>query len=232
MLHGAADILRRPGSCIRAPGPARLPCFPLPLERGVGAPGGAGEGAKLPGPALRAPVRAKIPGPIGFEGGGGPGARALARGPAPPGAPTRCQLSGTASCSLLERRDRRTPSIERDTPIEQKENIVSTPRQSRRMGQHVDIAVPKRGSAQALHRCTCDEQHDHLARLLHRAGHVASLAADLPLAISCEFGKGARILPSRLSLQPSCAASFPACWSQPESPARRAFAEGLRLETL
>jgi hypothetical protein len=64
------------------------------------------------------PIRAKIPGPkCAPRGVEGPGARALARGPAPPGAPTRCQLSGTASCSRYRRRDRRRLSKEQNRNI-------------------------------------------------------------------------------------------------------------------
>jgi hypothetical protein len=114
--------LRRPCSLIfRArvsphPVPASAgTCFSFPSKRGVGAPGGAGEVAKLPGPALRsADPRQDSGTQVRSEGVEGPGARALARGPAPPGAPTRCQLSGTAFCSFFRRRDRRRLSTEQN----------------------------------------------------------------------------------------------------------------------
>ena len=68
-----------------------------------------------PRPALRRPVARQDSGTHRLRGGwGSRGVRALARGPAPPGAPTRCQLSGTASCSLFERRDRRRSSKEQN----------------------------------------------------------------------------------------------------------------------
>ena len=85
-----------------------VPLFPWPLKRGGGAPGGAGEFARLPTGFAKA-GHAKIPGPKALRGVGVPGRGARAKGPTPPGAPTRCQLSGTAPCSVFKRRDRRRP---------------------------------------------------------------------------------------------------------------------------
>ena len=110
---------------ISGPGLARIlvpasagTAFPSPRKEGLERREAPGSLLSLPDRPCDRPVRAKIPGPIGFEGGGGPGARGpLRRGPAPPGAPTRCQLSGTAFCSRFGRRDRRRP------PQEQNRNI-------------------------------------------------------------------------------------------------------------
>src|SRR5262245_35678529 len=53
--------------------PSRGQAFPSPRKEGLERREAPGAFAKLR-PALRMPVHAKIPGPIGFEGGGGPGA--------------------------------------------------------------------------------------------------------------------------------------------------------------
>ena len=97
------------------PGVGPHPAFLSPSKRGVGAPGGAGERAKLPDRLCESRSTPRFRDPSALRGGWRvPGRGALARGPAPPGAPTRCQLSGTASCSLFERRDRRRSSKEQN----------------------------------------------------------------------------------------------------------------------
>ncbi len=61
-------------------------------------------------PAVRlAGLRAEFPGPKVLRGGGVPGRGAFAKGPAPPGAPSRTALSAAAPCSVIGRRDRRRP---------------------------------------------------------------------------------------------------------------------------
>ena len=84
--------LRRPATLFSG---ARAGPYPVSfsLFRGDGAPGGARELARLPSPACEAGVSRQDSGTLSFpRGWGSRGARALLRkGPAPPGAPSRCR---------------------------------------------------------------------------------------------------------------------------------------------
>jgi len=89
-------------------GPSSL--FSLFPERGNGAPEAPGALRSAPRPALRsASLRAKLRPTL--EGGGVPSARALAKSPAPPDAPSAHALSAAAPCSVIKRRDRRRPQL-------------------------------------------------------------------------------------------------------------------------
>ena len=87
---------------ISGPGLARIPLFLSPRQEGL-------ERREAPGSvALRsADPRQDSGTQVRSEGVEGPGARALARGPAPPGAPTRCHCRAPHSAPSVEPRDRR-----------------------------------------------------------------------------------------------------------------------------
>src|SRR4051812_46303039 len=95
---GNAPLCR--GFVFRTPGCARLPVFlASPIGEGWSAgrrPGGVRDPLSR---ACETRLHAKLPGPKGLEGGGGPGARGPLRGArAPLGAPSRHALSAAAPC--------------------------------------------------------------------------------------------------------------------------------------
>jgi hypothetical protein len=95
------------------------PCFPslsIGEEWSAGRrPGGLRD---LLGQVCETRPHAKLPGPKGFEGGGGPGARGPLRGArAPLGAPSRHALSAAAPCSVFGRRDRRRLRLSKAWPV-------------------------------------------------------------------------------------------------------------------
>src|SRR3954449_11095800 len=101
------------GFVFRTPGCARLPVF-LASPKGEGWSAGRRPGGlrNLLSRVCETRLHAKLPGPKGLEGGGGPGARGPLRGArAPLGAPLRHALSAAAPCSVFRRRDRRRPQL-------------------------------------------------------------------------------------------------------------------------
>ena len=71
---------RVPGFEFGRPGRPAVLSFSVPQKEGWSAERRRGA-CEAPQPALRRPVHAKIPGPVGFEGGGGPGAWGPCEGP-------------------------------------------------------------------------------------------------------------------------------------------------------
>ena len=134
-----------PGLEFGRPGRPAVSLFPSLSKEGL-------ERREAPGslrdslPALRRPVRAKIPGPIGFEGGGGPGARGPCEGPGASRRSNAMPVVGHRTLLPLRTSRSTTPSIEPGCPYRtNQEHDVNPAARAARMGQHLGYSRSEAG---------------------------------------------------------------------------------------